>query len=163
MNSSGHCVLSYTACGRVLFGSRVAKRALPLIGHTQTQPQTLPRGDMHSDPFGVITSGHREIERAHPLLGDSALSYNPVSIGDMIVSSLFHPEDPAACTFDRRIALGTKKLWRLKPLRTKPTLGSYLEYPPKYCLLEWSVHLGSAKKKATERERQGPERRTANG
>ena len=54
-----------------------AEPALPLIGHTQTQPQTLPRGDTHSTPFGVITSGHREIERVHPLVANCGLPYNP--------------------------------------------------------------------------------------
>ncbi len=33
-----------------------------------------PHSGIHSKPFGVITSGHREVERVHPLLGDSTLS-----------------------------------------------------------------------------------------
>ena len=62
--------------------------------------------------FRGMTSGHREIERVHPLLGDSALSYNPISIGGMIVSSLFHPEDPSSMHLRPTHALGTKKEWR---------------------------------------------------
>ena len=76
------------------------------------------RGATRLNPFGVITRGYREIETAHPLLGDSALSYNPISIGDMIVSSLFHPEDPSACTFDRRMPSGPKRSGVRRPLQT---------------------------------------------
>ena len=54
-------------------------------------------------------SGHREIERVHPLLGDSPLSYNPISLGDMMVSSLFHLEDPSSMRLRPTLALGTKK------------------------------------------------------
>ena len=42
-------------------------------------------------------------------LEDSALSYNPISIGGMIVSSLFHPEDPSSMHLRPTHALGTKK------------------------------------------------------
>ena len=45
----------------------------------------------------------------HPWLGDSALSYNPISIGDMIVSSLIHPEDPSSMHLRPTHAIGTKK------------------------------------------------------
>ena len=80
-----------------------AEPALPPIGRTPDYSQTLPRGSTHSNPFGVITSGRREIERVHPRLGDSALSYNPTSIGDIIVSSLLHPEDPTRAGWFRNV------------------------------------------------------------
>ena len=61
-----------------------AEPALPLMGRTPENPQNLPRGATHWNPFGVITSGRREIERVHPRLGDSALSYNPISMLDLL-------------------------------------------------------------------------------
>ena len=83
----------------------------------------------------------------HPLLGDSALSYNPTSIGDMIVSSWFHPEDLSSMHLRPTHALGTKKKWRSKSPRTSP--------PSAHA---WSIHLGprAKKTKSTGRERQSP-------
>ena len=54
-----------------------AEPALPLIGHTPEDPQTFPRGSTHSNPFGVIASGHREVLLALLAPGKTVPPYHP--------------------------------------------------------------------------------------
>ena len=57
-------------------------RSLPYWSHADTSPNT-SEGSHALTSFRDHTSGHREIETAHPLVTGSALPYNPISIGDM--------------------------------------------------------------------------------
>jgi hypothetical protein len=91
-----------------------AEPALPLIGLTQTYPQTLPRG-VTLPSFRDQTSGHRETETAHPLVTGDALPCNPISIGDMQVSSLFDRDQQPA--FE---ALSIASSQHTAPFRTEP-------------------------------------------
>jgi hypothetical protein len=79
----------------------------------------------------------------HLLVADCALPYNPMSMGDLILSSRIHPEDPGSMYLRKRHALGNQKEAATKPLRTSLPLAH-----------AWSIHPRSSKKiKTTEQER----------
>ena len=97
-----------------------AEPTLSLIGLTPTYPQTLPRG-VRLPSFRDQTSGHRETEAAHPLVTGDALPCNPISIGDMQVSSRFSRSTPATCTYDRCTSHGPKTQVVTNQLRPSPS------------------------------------------